>query len=121
MVSPFVKTCQKFTVHKSLSTYIKAKKCFVEPKELQVGFDAETGKAVSVHYIPIFETLKILLNKEDIFAHHIAQQNSVTANFNLSSDDTLKSFQNGKVFYENRILTATKKQWNLSYIMAILM
>ena len=109
MVSPFVKACQKFTGQKSLSTYIKAKKCFVEPKELQVGFDPETGKADSVQYIPIFETLKILLNKSDIFAYHIAQQNSVTANFSLSSDDTLKSFQNGKVFYENRLLNSNKK------------
>ena len=37
MVSPFVEACQKFTGQKSLSTYRKAKKCLVEPKELQVG------------------------------------------------------------------------------------
>ena len=80
----------------------------MEPKELQVGFDPETGKADSVQYIPIFETLKILLNKEDIFAYHIEQQNSVTENFNLSSD-TLKSFQNGKAFYANRLLNSNKK------------
>ena len=109
MVSPFVKACRKFTGQNSLSTYIKAKKCFVEPKELQVGFNPETGKADSVQYIPIFETLKILLSKEDIFIYHIEQQNTVTANFNLSSDDTLKSFQNGKAFYENRLLNSNKK------------
>ena len=109
MVSPFVKACRKFTGQESLSTYIKAKKCFVEPKELQVGFNPETGKADSVQYIPIFETLKILLSKEDIFFYHIEQQNTVTANFNLSSDDTLKSFQNGKAFYENRLLNSNKK------------
>ena len=109
MVSLLVKACRKFTGQKSLSTYIKAKKCFVEPKELQVGFNPETGKADSVQYIPVFETLKILLSKEDIFIYHIEQQNTVTANFNLSSDDTLKSFQNGKAFYENRLLNSNKK------------
>ena len=109
MVSLLVKACRKFTGQKSLSTYIKAKKCFVEPKELQVGFNPETGKADSVQYIPIFETLKILLSKEDIFIYHTEQQNTVTANFNLSSDDTLKSFQNGKAFYENRLLNSNKK------------
>ena len=56
----------------------------VKPKELQVGFSPETGKTDSVQYIPISETLKILLSKEDIFVYHIEQQNSVTANFNLS-------------------------------------
>ena len=39
MVSPYVEACQKFTGQKSLSTYRKAKKCLVEPKELQVGFN----------------------------------------------------------------------------------
>ena len=81
----------------------------MEPKELQVGFNPETGKADSVQYIPIFETLKILLIKEDIFIYHTEQQNTVTANFNLSSDDTLKSFQNDKAFYENRLLNSNKK------------
>ena len=50
-----------------------------------------------------------MLSKEDIFFYHIEQQNTVTANFNLSSDDTLKSFQNGKAFYENRLLNSNKK------------
>ena len=40
-------------------TYIKAKQCFGERKELQVGFNPLTGKVDSVQYIPIFETLKI--------------------------------------------------------------
>ena len=71
MVSPFVKACRKFTGQESLSTYIKAKKCFVEPKELQVGSNPEAGKADSVQYIPIFETLKILLSKEHIVIYHI--------------------------------------------------
>ena len=50
-----------------------------------------------------------MLSKEDIFVYHIEQQNSVTANFNLSSDDTFNSFQNGKAFYENRLLNTNKK------------
>ena len=37
------------------------------PKELQVGFNLLTGKADSVQCITIFETLIILLSKEDIF------------------------------------------------------
>ena len=37
ILSPCVKACQKFTGQKSLSTYIKPKTYFVEPKELQVG------------------------------------------------------------------------------------
>ena len=37
------------------------------PKELQVGFNFLTGKADSVQCITIFETLIILLSKEDIF------------------------------------------------------
>ena len=81
----------------------------VKPKELQVGFSPETGKTDSIQYIPISETLKILLSKEDIFVYHIEQQNSVTANFNLSSDDTFNSFQNGKAFYEKRLLNTNKK------------
>ena len=51
----------------------------------------------------------MLRSKEGIFIYHIEQQNTVTANFNLSSDDTLKSFQNGKAFYENRLLNSNKK------------
>ena len=34
-----IEACQKFTGPKSLSTYIKARKCLVEPKELQVRFN----------------------------------------------------------------------------------
>ena len=37
MVRPFAEACQNFTGQKSLSIYRKAKKCLVEPKELQVG------------------------------------------------------------------------------------
>ena len=36
------------------------------PKRLQVGFNLLTGKADSVQCITIFETLVILLSKEDI-------------------------------------------------------
>ena len=66
MVSPFGEACQKLTGQKSLSTYRKAKKCLVEPKELQVGFNPQAGKANSFQCIAIFETLIILLSKEDI-------------------------------------------------------
>ena len=81
----------------------------MEPKELQVGFDPETGKADFVQYIPRFGTLKILISTEDIFLYHIEQQNSVTSNFNLSSDKTLRSFHNGNAFYQNRRLDSSKK------------
>ena len=99
----------KLTGQKSLPTYVKAKKCLVEPKELQVGFDPKTGKADFVQYIPRFGTLKILISTEDIFLYHIEQQNSVTSNFNLSSDKTLRSFHNGNAFYQNRRLDSRKK------------
>ena len=65
MVSPVVKSYQKFTGQQSLSTYIKAKMCFVEPNKLQVGFNPLTAKADSIQCVPIFETLKILLSKKD--------------------------------------------------------
>ena len=67
MVSPVVKSCQKFTGQQSLSTYIKAKMCFVKPNKLQVGFNPLTAKADSIQCVPIFENLKILLSKKDIF------------------------------------------------------
>ena len=40
----------------------------MEPNELELGFNPYTGKADSVQCIGIFETLIILLSKEDIFA-----------------------------------------------------
>ena len=39
IISQFLKVWQTFTGKKSLSTYIKSKKCFAEPKELQVVFN----------------------------------------------------------------------------------
>ena len=77
MVSPFDETCQKFTGQKSLSTYRKAKKCLVEPKELQVGFTPQIGKADSLQCIAIFETLIILLSKEDISAMDTSVYSSI--------------------------------------------
>ena len=46
-------------------------------EDLQEGTNG-TGKADSVQYIPIFETLKILLSKEGILIYHIEQQNTIT-------------------------------------------
>ena len=56
--SPVSRACQKFKCDKALSKYVKKKKYFVEPKEIQVGFDVDTGKAETIQYIPILETLK---------------------------------------------------------------
>ena len=39
----------------------------METKALEVGFNIYAGKADTIQYILIFETLKILLSKEDIF------------------------------------------------------
>ena len=89
----------------------------MEPKELQVGFGPETGKADFVQYTPRFGSMKILISTEDIFLYHIEQQNSVTANFNLSSDKTLRSFQNGNAFYQNRLLDSTKKKKTVELIL----
>ena len=47
------------------------------PKELQVGFNLSTGKADSVQCITIFESLIILLSKEDIFVIDISLASSI--------------------------------------------
>ena len=99
--SPVSRACQKFKCDKALSKYVKKKKYFVEPKEIQVGFDVDTGKAETIQYILILETLKILLKKENIFAYHIDQNNILTNN-----KETLKRFRDDRAFQQNALLSS---------------
>ena len=107
--SPFSIACQRFSGQKALSKYIQAKKDFVEPKELQIEFNAETLESDKVQYIPIFDTLNVLLNDRDTFSCHIEE------NRTMPDSKTLKNFHDGIAFQENILLSSDKNTIELIF------
>ena len=63
--SPFQRVCERFRGEKFLSEFIKFKEQFVEPVEINLGWDNVTQKCDSIQYVLIILTLKVLLKHED--------------------------------------------------------
>ena len=81
--SPFHQILSKFYGEKALSNYFKVKNLYLESAENVIGFDHGKGKADSTQYIPIFSTLKTLL-QQDVLWHgyeaHSIETDTMTTN-----------------------------------------
>ena len=58
--NPFQRVCERFRGEDPLSEFIKFKEEFVEPVEINLGWDNITQKFDSIKYVPIISTLYIL-------------------------------------------------------------
>ena len=83
-----------FKCEKSLSRYIEQKEMYVTPITTTVE-DPENGITGSVEYVPIFETLQILLQHEDML--------NLVLEENRSEDGNYKNYCDGSV-YKNNVL-----------------
>ena len=91
--SPFELPCQHFCGQKSLTNYIKSRESFVPPVEITLGMDSVSGKPETVQYVPIIDTLAMLLKREDVLGKVL---NGPKTNTNLYN-----CYSAGKFFKEN--------------------
>ena len=91
--SPFELPCQHFCGQKSLTNYIKSRESFVPPVEITLGMDSVSGKPEIVQYVPIIDTLAMLLKREDVLGKVLNGPKTNTYLYNCYSD--------GKIFKEN--------------------
>ena len=87
--SLFSRSFAKFTGRKKLSEYIKSKPDFVNPNEIAIGFDAMKEKNDTIQYIPILETLNVILKHEDVLGTVITHKPSNDGRLNSFSDGSL--------------------------------
>ena len=62
-VSPFAESFENFTRKKSLDEFIQKQKFYVTPI---FGFDPISQKHGSIQYAPLFSTLEVILQQEDV-------------------------------------------------------
>ena len=104
--SPFQRVCERFRGEKFLSEFIKFKEQFVEPVEINLGWDNVTQKCDSIQYVVIISTLKVLLKHEDVLASILSQKNQ-------ENDDRLRTYQDGKAFHRNRLFSSKQNSLQL--------
>ena len=64
--SLFELPCQHLCAQESLTNYIKSRESFVPPVEITVGTDSVSGKTETMQYVPILDTLAMLLKYKDV-------------------------------------------------------
>ena len=88
----------KFTGRKKLTDYIKAKREYVNPKEIIIGFDAMKQKNDTIQYVPILESLDVILKHEDVLEAVVTHK--------PSSDGRLRSFSDGSLCKTNPLFSS---------------
>ena len=94
--SPFAQAFDKFAGKKKLDQYIMTQNFYVKPQEISIGFDSVKNKGDSIQYVPIFETLNVILQQEDVLGELTSNCESEHANL-----ETFKSFKDGRYFKKN--------------------
>ena len=82
---------EKFCFKNILNNYIPSQEFFVYPREVNMGF-VSNGKTDSMQYIPLFDTLHVLLGKDDIRSFLF---------FPESPSSTISGFRDGTIFKNN--------------------
>ena len=59
--SPFAQAFDKFAGKKKLDQCIMTQNFYVKPQDIRNGFDSVKKKGDSIQYVPIFETLNVIL------------------------------------------------------------
>ena len=94
--SPFAQALDKFVGKKKLDQYIITQNVYVKPQEISIGFDSVKNKGDSIQYVPIFETLNVILQHQDVLRERTSNCESEHANL-----ETFKSFKDSGYFKEN--------------------
>ena len=81
-VSPFAESFEKFTGKKSLDEFIQKQKFYVTPTQIITGFDPISQKQEFIQYIPLFSTLEVILQHEDVLSVLYAENDSDNASTN---------------------------------------
>ena len=72
--SQFVYALEKFSGKKSLSNFITKKEKFIEPVELNIGYDSIDNKPDTIQYVPVLSTLTRVLKHEDVLGEVFASK-----------------------------------------------
>ncbi|XP_071793325.1 uncharacterized protein [Asterias amurensis] len=95
--SQYEKALTEFSSQKSLEGYISQHFDLVEPIEYVLGLD-ENGKEETFQYVPVLDTIRALLTKEDVFAE--------VFNNHFSENEVLKDYCDGLHFKQNALFSA---------------
>ena len=69
---------------------------YVKPQEINTGFDSVKNKGGSIQYAPVFETLNVIVQHEDIL-----DERTSNCEFEHENLENFKSFKDGRYFKEN--------------------
>ena len=100
--SPFNIPLKKYSNTHSLTSFIKAKKEYVEPQEYLLGFQPGSLEKHCTYYIPIPKTLENLLAHEDVLGEVLeyCTETQVDINDKISC---YKQYSDGSSFQENML------------------
>ena len=106
-VSPFAQSFEKFTGKKSLDEFIQKHKFYVTPTQINIGFDPISQKQEFIQYVPLFSTLEVILQHEDVLSVLYAENDSNNASTN-SDRKKLRSCRDGIALRENDLFSCDK-------------
>ena len=90
---------QKFSTDKSLDRYISRKKHFVAPVEIKLGQDTISKKMETCQYVPVLQTLKILLEHEDVLGQVLETP--------MNRSGTIKHYRDGSMFKSHPLFSVS--------------
>ena len=81
-VSPFAESFENFIGKKSLDRFIQKQKVYVTPMQINIGFDPISQKQEFIQHVPVFSTLEIILQHEDVLSVLYAENDNNSASTN---------------------------------------
>ena len=87
-----------FSSSYQLNTYVKDKDFYVEPVEIQLGYNPQLSRFETFQYIPILKTLQALLKHDDVLAE--------VFHGNRSTDGIFRDYVDGKNCNNNNLFSS---------------
>ena len=96
--NPLLEALNKYHFQTTLNSHVASHPEFVSPTEVNAGYDEENQKTESYQYVPIFDTLQVVLSRMDNMRHLIDPE--------ISRDGLIRCFRDGSVFSENALYSS---------------
>ena len=106
-VSPFAEPFENFIGKKSLDRFIQKQKVYVTPMQINIGFDPISQKQEFIQHVPVFSTLEIILQHEDVLSVLYAENDNNNASTNYDRKK-LRSYRDGIAHRENGLFSCFK-------------
>ena len=89
------------------------------PTQIDIGFDPISQKREFIRYVPLFSTLEVILQHEDVLSLLYAENDSNNTSTN-SDRKKLRSYRDGIAHRENGLFSCDKNALKFVFTMMIL-